>query len=119
MQRAKFSPCGKEVKARVNLSPLQKLKGHQRGKVMLHLLVSDSLSLNIGHRRKTRSWISTFGLFRYGHSYSSPNWASLCFLFSFPPEDSTAPAQHLDPIIPGTVAPMHSHNNQGNQKILP
>jgi len=42
MRRARFSPCGKEVKARVNLSPLQQLKGHSKGKVMLHLLFAES-----------------------------------------------------------------------------
>lgn len=71
MRRDKFSPCVKEVKARVNLSLLQKLKGHTRGKVTLHLLFGDSLSVNIGHCRETRSW--AFGLMQYGHSYSSSN----------------------------------------------
>lgn len=73
MQEAKFSPCSKEVKARVNSSPLQELKGHMKGKVMFHLLFADSLSVNIGQCRKKRSWASTFGLIRYGHCDGSPN----------------------------------------------
>lgn len=73
MQRAKFSPCGKEMKATVNLFPLQKLKGHLTGKVMLHLLFAEYLSVNIGHCRKKRSWACTVGLIRYSHSASSLN----------------------------------------------
>lgn len=58
MQRAKFSPCSKEVKAGLNFSSLQELKGLMKGKVMLHLLIADSLSVNIGQCRKKRSWAS-------------------------------------------------------------
>lgn len=73
MQRAKFSPCSKEVKARFNFSYLQELKGHLKGKVMLHLQFADSLSVNIGQCRKKRSWASTFGMIRCGHCDGSPD----------------------------------------------
>lgn len=114
MWRANFSSCGKEVKARVSLSPLQKLKGHLRGKFVLRLLLADGLSVDTGHCRKTGSWANAFDTAILA---AAQTVSSLCFLFTFPPEDFTAPAQHLDPITPGMWAAVQACNNQASYAL--
>lgn len=115
MQRAKFSPCSKELKTGLNFSPLKELKGHVKGKGMLHLLFADTLSVNIEQCRKKRSWASTFGLIRYGHCDGSPNrgFSVLSVLLSSWGFHCSCPAFRFHHV--GCNECMH----QGNGKILP